>query len=108
MSVVQTTFFRGAASTSSADLYAPGSATNIVVTNIIVTNSESSAQNVTISFPNTAGTLDVPVISNTLINANDTISFDMKQPVAASSTAKIKGTATSTGVSIHIAGVVIT
>jgi hypothetical protein len=107
MSVTQTNFFRGAASTSSADLYAPGSSTNIVVTNIIISNSSASAQTVTISFPNGSGT-DIPVISSTTINANDTISFDMKQPVTASSTAKIKGTASSASVYIHIGGVVIT
>ena len=109
MSVTQTTFARKAGNGTIgtlATLYETTS--NIVVTNIIITNSSTSAQKVTITLPNSLNA-DIPVLSQTVINANDTVSFDMKQPVSITNgTNAIKASTDSASVYIHISGVVIT
>lgn len=110
MAVTQTTFYRGATNGvlgTLATFY--DTTSNIVVTNIIISNTTSNAQKVTITLPeNTAGA-DIPVLSQTVINANDTVSFDMKQPATIVNGSKvIKGSSDSASVFVHIAGVVIT
>jgi hypothetical protein len=108
MSVVQTNFFRGAAANTLTTIY--DTTGNIVVTNVIITNATASSKTVTLQFPSSDGT-GIPVLSSTLINANDTVSFDMKQVVTIlnNSTKVIKASASvADSVYIHLSGVVIT
>jgi hypothetical protein len=91
--------FRGAASTSSTTLYTTPSATTAVVTNILIANTSSSTQNFSLS-------LDGVSIATTIqVAANDTVTFDLKQALAATKT--ITGLASATSINFHISGVEI-
>jgi hypothetical protein len=91
--------YRGAAATSSATLYTVPSATTAVVTNIVVTNSASSAATFTI-------TLDsVDLFKDVALAANTTAAFDLKQVLA--TTKIIAGLASAVTVKFHISGVEI-
>jgi hypothetical protein len=99
MAVTSKTLFRGAASTSSATLYTVPSATTTVVTDIVVTNTASSAANFTMSFN------DIVFAQNVTVGATDSTIIQVKQPLAATQT--IKGLASATTVNFHIGGVEI-
>jgi hypothetical protein len=105
--VTPTTFFRGATNGTIATLVPQYSTTsNIVITNVIVTNASTSAQKITVTIP--SGSSDIPILYQAVINANDTVSFDMKQPATITSgTNAIKVSSDSSSVYVHIAGVVI-
>lgn len=110
MAATPTTFYRGATNGTIGTLATLYDTTtpNMIVTNIIISNTTSSAQKVSITLPDSSGA-DIPVLSQTVVNANDTVSFDMKQPVAIVNGSKvIKGSSDSASVFVHIAGVVIT
>jgi hypothetical protein len=109
MSVVQTNFFRGVVPVGPTLTTIYDTTGNIVVTNVIITNATASSKTVTLQFPSSDGT-GIPVLSSTLINANDTVSFDMKQVVAiVNGTKVIKASASVVdSVYIHLSGVVIT
>ena len=99
MAVTSKTLFRGAASTSSATLYTVPSATTTVVTDIVVTNTASSAANFTMSFN------EIVFAQNVTVGATDSTIIQVKQPLAATQT--IKGLASATTVNFHIGGVEI-
>lgn len=101
MPVTARALFRGAATTTtSTTLYTVPSNTSAVVTNIVVTNTASSAGTFTISLA------DVPFAVTTAVGANDSTVLDIKQVLSAAQT--IKGGASATTISFHISGVEIT
>jgi len=88
---------RTAAATSSTTLYTVPASTTAIVTNIVVTNTASSAATFTI-------TLDgVALFTTAALAANSTAMFDLKQVLAA--TKIIAGLASATTVNFHISGV---
>jgi hypothetical protein len=90
---------RTSAATSSATLYTVPSSTTTVVTNIVVTNSDSASATFTI-------TLDgIDLFKTTTISANSTAMFDLKQVL--DTTKVIAGFASATTVKFHISGVEI-
>lgn len=92
--------FRGAATTTTTTtLYTVPASTNTIVTNIIVSNTGSSAYTFTLYL---AGTL----LANTVnIAANSIATFDLKQVLATTNT--IQGGASNAAVTFHISGVEI-
>ena len=116
MAVTPNTFFRGVVPTDTLTSLTLKDKTNtaitsadIVITNVIITNKTNSSKTITLEFPASDGT-SVPVLYETLINANDTVSFDMKQAmtIGTSPTRVIKSQAiVASSVYIHVSGVVI-
>jgi hypothetical protein len=99
MAVTSKALARTAAGTSSTTLYTVPSSTTAIVTNIVVTNSASTAATFTI-------TLDsVDLFKDAAIAANTTAMFDLKQVLA--TTKIIAGLASATTVRFHISGVEI-
>lgn len=94
---------RAAFATTEGDLYTvPTTGTTTVVTNIVVTNTSSSAQSFNILLDG------VELFEQTPVSAYGTISIDMKQVLDANATPKkIRGFASSTAVKVHISGVEI-
>jgi hypothetical protein len=90
---------RTAAATSSTTLYTVPSATVTVVSNIVVTNTATSAATFTITLNGIA------VQSGSSIAANSSAYFDLKQVLNA--TQIIAGFASATTVNFHISGVEI-
>ena len=101
--VTQKAMARTAAATSSATLYTvPTTGTTAVVTNIVVTNTASSAGTFTINIDGVA------IASATAIAANDTTVIDLRQVIPANATPKtITGLASATTINFHISGVEI-
>jgi len=94
---------RVAASTSSTTLYTqPNTSTITVVTNILVTNTDTNNATFTLSI---AG---VTAAQSVTVAANDTTVIDLKQVIPASNpAATITGLASKTSVNFHISGVEI-
>ena len=99
--VTSKTLARTAAATTNTTLYTvPSSpATTTVITDIVVTNTATSAANFTLSFN------DVVFAQNVTVGATDSTIIQVKQPLATSQT--IKGLASATTVNFHIGGVEI-
>jgi hypothetical protein len=94
------TLFRGAATTTtSTTLYTVPSATTSVVTNIVITNTGSSAGTFTLSLN------DVLFADAVAVGAKDSVVLDVKQVLVATNT--IKGGASATTINLHIGGVEI-
>jgi hypothetical protein len=92
--------FRGAATTTvGTTLYTVPSATTTVVTNIVVTNTSSTAGTFTLGL---AGT---NLATTTAIAGNDSTVIDLKQVLSATNT--ITGGASATTINFHISGVEI-
>lgn len=92
--------FRGAATTTlTTTLYTVPASTTAVVTDIVVTNTGSSAYTFDLAFNG------VKVAATTAIAANSIASFSMKQVLTATQT--IQGGASNTAVNFHISGVEI-
>jgi hypothetical protein len=99
MAVNPTLFYRGAAATSSTTLYTVPSATTSVLTDIVVSNTSSNQQYVTMTVDGVNILPTVPVSANTVINL---------QPKTVIGAADIlAGFATSADVKFHISGVEI-
>lgn len=99
MATTSKALFRGAASTSNTTLYTVPSATNTIVTNIVVDNTSGSAQTFTINLDGIA------LLSSAPIAANASAFFDLKQVLATTKT--ITGSASATSVTFHVSGVEI-
>ena len=99
MAATPTLFYRGSAATSSATLYTVPSSTSSVLTDIVVSNTSSDQQYVTITVD---GVNLVPAVP---ISANAVINFQFKTVLA--TTKIIAGFATSTDVKLHLSGVEI-
>jgi hypothetical protein len=100
MATTSKALFRGAATTNTATtLYTVPSATVTVVTNIVITNTSSSAGTFTLALGGTNfGTLIA-------VGGNDSTVIDIKQPLTATQT--ITGGASATSINFHISGVEI-
>lgn len=100
MATTVKTFFRGAATTTvTTVLYTVPAATTSLITNIVVTNTGSSAYTFDLSFNS------VKFATTVSIAANSIATFDIKQPLTATQT--IQGGASNTAVNFHISGVEI-
>ena len=99
MAVNPTLFYRGAAATSSATLYTVPAATTAVLTDIVVSNTSSNQQYVTMTVDGVNILPTVPISANTVITI---------QPKTVVPTGDIvAGFATSTDVKFHVSGVEI-
>ena len=97
MAANPTLFYRGAAATSSATLYTVPSSTTSVLTDIVISNTSSNQQYVTMTVDGVNILPAVPISANTVINL---------QPKTVMATTKIlAGFATSADVKFHISGV---
>ena len=97
MPAAPTLFYRGSAATSSTTLYTVPSSTTSVLTDIVVSNTSSDQQYVTMTVDGINILPAVPISANTVINL---------QPKTVIATTKIlAGFATSTDVKFHISGV---
>lgn len=93
--------FRGAATTSTTTtLYTVPASTTAIITNIVITNTSSTAYTFTLSLD------DVAIHTATSIAGNSTIYIDTKQVLA--TTKIIKGGASNTAVNFHISGMEVT
>ena len=99
MAATPTLFYRGSAATSSATLYTVPSSTSSVLTDIVVSNTSSDQQYVTITVDGVNLVPAVPVSANAVIN------FQFKTVLA--TTKIIAGFATSASVKLHLSGVEI-
>lgn len=92
--------YRGAASTTTTTtLYTVPASTTTIVTNIVVSNTGSTAYTFTLYL---AGTL---LANSVTISANSVTVFDIKQVLVATNT--IQGGASNAAVTFHISGVEI-
>ena len=99
MAVTPTLFYRGSAATSSATLYTVPSSTTAVLTDIVVSNTSSSQQYVTMTVDGVNILTTVPISANTVITI---------QPKTVIPTGDIvAGYATSADVKLHVSGVEI-
>lgn len=98
MAATPALFYRGSAATSSATLYT--ASTKAVLTDIVVSNTSSNQQYVTITVDG------VNIIPTVPISANTVITIQPKTVMAA--TKIVAGFATSADVKFHISGVEIT
>jgi hypothetical protein len=97
MATTSKALFRGAASTSNTTLYTVPSATTAIVTNVVVTNTATSAATFTLK-------LDaVDLATDAAIAASSIATFDIKQVVDAADL--VEGSASATTVNFHISGV---
>jgi len=90
---------RGAFATSSATLYTVPASTTTVITNIVVTNTTSTAGSFTLLLD------DVSIATTVTVGANDSTIIDLKQVLATTKT--IKGFASAITINFHISGVEI-
>lgn len=99
MAATPTLFYRGSAATSSATLYTVPSSTTSVLTDIVVSNTSSSQQYVTMTVDGVNILPTVPISANTVITI---------QPKTVIPTGDIvAGYASSTDVKFHVSGVEI-
>ena len=100
MATVSKALFRGAATTTvGTTLYTVPASTTTVVTNIVITNTASSAGTFTLGL---AGT---NLATTTAVAANESTVIDLKQVLVATNT--ITGGASATSINFHISGVEI-
>lgn len=97
MSTVPKVMFRGTVGSVLATLYTVPASKYAIVTNIFVSSSSDVQEEVTIRFDG------VDILSQTPVSPNGVIVVDLKQPINELDT--IQGLASSTSLSIHIAGV---
>lgn len=97
MSATPTLFYRGSAATSSATLYTVPSSTTSVLTDIVISNTSSNQEYVTITVDGINLVPTVPISANSILN------FQFKTVMA--TTKIIAGYASSTSVKFHISGV---
>jgi hypothetical protein len=100
MATLTKVLFRGAATTSTGTtLYTVPASTTTVVSNIVVTNTASSAGTFTLGLNGTS------LGTTVAIAANSIATFDLKQVLATTNT--ITGGASATTINFHISGVEI-
>ena len=97
MATISKALFRGAASISNTTLYTVPGATTAIVTNIVVTNTATSAATFTLKLDGT------DLATAAAIAASSIATFDIKQVVDAADL--IEGEASATTVNFHISGV---
>jgi hypothetical protein len=92
-----TLFYRGAATTTSTNIYTVPSATTSILTDIVVSSTDSNQQTVTIYVDGVVLIPTVPVPSNSVLN------FQFRTVMGAGKT--ITALAGSTNVFLHVSGV---
>lgn len=97
MATISKALARAAAATSNTTLYTVPAGTTTIVTNIVVTNTASTAATFTINLNGTA------LYGSASLAANSTAIFDLKQVINATQT--ISGSASATTINFHISGV---
>ena len=97
MAATPTLFYRGAAATSSATLYTVPSSTTSVLTDIVVSNTSSDQQYVTITIDGVNIVPTVPVSAKQVVNLQFRTVIPTGDIVA--------GYASSTDVKFHLSGV---
>lgn len=90
-------FFRGSVPTTLSTLYSVPSATEIVVTSIIVANAAGDIAEITI---NLGG---VEILKDGRLSAGDSVHFDIKQVLQESDT--IEALSDIAGITLHVSGV---
>jgi len=96
--------FRGAATTTTTTLLATvPSSTKWIVTNIVVTNTASSAGTFTLAMGPSGA--QVALATTVAISANSIATFDIKQVLATTET--ITGGASATTINFHISGMAV-
>lgn len=100
MSTVPKVMFRGTIGSTLSTLYSVPSGKYAIVTNIFVANSSNVEEQLTIKFDG------VDILSNAPISPNGTLVVDLRQPIDQLDT--IQGLASTTSLSVHIAGVEVT
>lgn len=91
--------YRGAAALTDTTLYTVPADTTAIVTDIVVTNTDSTSATFTIKFDT------VEVLSGATLAANSTATFELKQVLDAADV--VSGLASATTVKFHISGVEI-
>lgn len=99
MATTSKILFRGAASTSSTQLYATPASTTTVVTDIVITNTAGASATYELLLN------DIVLAKTVTVGANDSTIIQLKQPLTATQT--IKGLASAVTVNFHISGVEI-
>ena len=89
--------YRGAAALTDTTLYTVPENTTAIVTDIVVTNTDSTAATFTIKFDT------VEVLSDATLAADSTATFELKQVLEAFDV--VSGLASATTVKFHISGV---
>jgi hypothetical protein len=97
MATVSKALFRGAASISNTTLYTVPGATTAIVTNIVVTNTATSAATFTLKLDG------VDLATGAALTASSIATFDIKQVLDAADL--VEGSASATTVNFHISGV---
>lgn len=92
--------YRGAVNTSESTLFTVGASAQVVVTNILLTNTTSTAVTSTVKFG------DVEVLSGVSVSANGVLAIDIRQAMDSNET--IKASASAAGVKAHISGMEVT
>jgi hypothetical protein len=92
--------YRGSVGTSESTLFTVGASAQVVVTNILLTNTTTTAVTATVKFG------DVDVLSGVSVSANGVLAIDIRQAMDANET--IKASASATGVRAHISGMEVT
>ena len=99
MSVRQKLMFLGNANTAGTLYTVTTGIESAVITDIVVANTSSEAQSVTVNFDGVA------IIGGAILNPKDSVSFDIKQVLDNGST--ISSSASSSDVKLHISGIEI-
>jgi hypothetical protein len=89
--------YRGNAATSNTTLYTVGSGKTGIVTDIVVTNTDSVSATFTLNLNGTT------LLSAATLAANSTATFELKQVLESADT--VSGSASATTVKFHISGV---
>jgi hypothetical protein len=97
MATTSKALFRGAASTSNVTLYTVPAATTTIVTNIVVTNTATSAATFTLKLDG------IDLVTGAELAASSLATFDIKQVLDAADL--IEGSASAVTVNFHISGV---
>lgn len=100
MAIQQKAMYRGAVGGA---VYTVPATYSAVITNIVVSNSGSTAKNVTINI--VSGGVTTPIVANSPVNGNDTVVLDIRQVIAAGDSVSVTG---DSGVFAHVSGVEIT
>lgn len=90
-------FYRGAATTTSSTIYTVPASTTSILTDIVISNTDSNQQTVTVSVDGVVLIPTVPVPSNSLVN------FQFRTVLGTGKT--ITALAGSTNVTLHVSGV---
>lgn len=93
--------------TSTADVYTVPSSTKTLITNIVVSNADTSARTFTITLYNSSTTTNVPLATSTSVPARDSVIIDAKTLLETGDIIRISSSVDSQ-VTFHITGLEIT